>query len=124
MKVIGKASYVIAGVTFVFFTLVGVIIPAFRQMFEDLGVRLTGMQLFIMKMNPVIAVVLGTVFACITILKDKWCSPRTSRKLNGGILFIVVVIAICIFLRLFLPEVKLSTEHVLGRHQSIEKGNI
>ena len=126
MKVIGKASYIIAWLTFVFFVLAGVIIPAFRQMFEDLGIKMTRMQLFVLKINPVIGVVVGMALGCITILKDKWCSPRASRKLNGGILFVVVVIAICIFLSLFLPEIeiKLSTEHALGHHQSIGKGNI
>ena len=94
MKVIGKASYIIAGLTFVFFVLAGVIIPAFRQMFEDLGIKMTRMQLFVLKINPVIGVVVGMALGCITILKDKWCSPIVSGILNGLILVIMIGIVI------------------------------
>ena len=98
-----KASYVIAGLALIFFTLAGVIIPAFRQMFEELDVKLTTLQHFVFKMNPVTGVAVEMALACITILKDKWCSPKASGKLNGLILFIMIGIGICIFLSLFMP---------------------
>ncbi len=101
-----KASYVIGGLAFVFFTLVGVIIPAFRQMFENLGVRLTEMQRFILRMNPIVGIAVGVAFAATTILKDRWCSGRVSKILNCVILFVVVLIGVWIFLSLLMPQIE------------------
>ena len=99
-----RSSGIVAGLSIFFFIVAAAVIHVFREMFEDLEVKLTGMQDFFLKMNPIVYVVIGIVLSAITIIKDKWCSPKTSVILNGIIIFIIVLIGICIFLSLLMPE--------------------
>lgn len=101
-----RSSGIVAGLAILFFGLAATVIDVFREMFEDLEVKLTGMQDFFLKMNPIVYVVIGIVVAATTIIKDKWCSPKAAMILNGVIIFIVLLTGICIFLSLLMPKIE------------------